>query len=68
MEIKPEPNHQQYIQVLQRMTPEQRLAKAFQLSNMTKALFLEGLRKTFPEKNEQEIKKLYLGINYYDIF
>ena len=60
MDIKPRPNHQLYLQILQRMTPDERLAKAFELSAFAKALFLEGLRKTFPNKTEEEIKKLYL--------
>jgi hypothetical protein len=60
MEQKPQPNKQQYLQILRRMTPEQRLAKALELSAMSKALFLQGLRSRFPEKNEAEIKKIYL--------
>ncbi len=57
---KPRPNHQIYLQTLAKMTPEQRLLKAFELSALSKQLFLEGLKKRFPEKTEQEIKKIYL--------
>ncbi len=60
MDIKPRPNHQLYLEILQKMTPEQHLAKVFELSDLSKALFLEGLRKTFPNKTEEEIKELYL--------
>lgn len=60
MDIKPRPNHRQYLEMLARMTPEQRLMKAFQLSAMGKELFLAGLRKRFPEKTEEEIKQIYL--------
>ncbi len=60
MDVKPRPNHQLYLQALSRMTPEQRLKKAFQLSAMAKELFLSGLRKRFPEKSGEEIKKIYL--------
>jgi len=42
------------------MTPEQRLQKAFELSLMARELFLEGLRKRFPEKTEEDIKAIYL--------
>jgi hypothetical protein len=42
------------------MTPEQRLKKTFELSALTKNLFLHGLKKRFPEKNEAEIKIIYL--------
>ncbi len=60
MEIKPHPNHDLYLKTLQRMTPEQRLAKAFELSAMTKELFLQGLQKRFSDKEESEIKEIYL--------
>ena len=60
MNIKPHPNHQIYLQTLSRMTPEQRLMKAFELSELTKRLFLHGLRKRFPEKTKEEITKIYI--------
>lgn len=60
MEIKPHPNHDLYLKTLQRMTPEQRLAKAFELSAMTKELFLQGLQKRFSDKEESDIKEIYL--------
>ncbi len=60
MDIKKRPNHRLYLQVLRNMTPEQRLLKAFELSEFGKQLFLQGLRDRFPEKSEDEIKKLYL--------
>ncbi len=59
-DVKPRPNHKIYLQTLSRMTPEQRLAKAFELSAVAKKLFLHGLRKRFPEKTGAEIKVLYL--------
>ena len=60
MDIKSHPNHDLYLKTLQRMTPEQRLAKAFELSAMTKELFLQGLQKRFSDKEESEIKEIYL--------
>jgi hypothetical protein len=60
MGIKPQPNHHLYLQTLQKMTPAQRLAKAFELSKMTKELFLQGLKNRFSEKNETEIREIYL--------
>ena len=42
------------------MTPEQRLAKALELSELTRDLFKHGLRKRFPELTEEELRKLYL--------
>ena len=60
MEIKPRPNHSLYLKSLRQMTPEQRLAKVFELSRFTKELFLQGLQKRFPDKGETEIKEIYL--------
>jgi hypothetical protein len=57
---KPRPNHRRYIEVLRRMTPEQRLAKAFELSEMTKRLFRQGLRERFPDLDEADFHRLYL--------
>ncbi len=49
---KPRPNHRQYLEVLRRMTPAQRLNKAFELSEFSKRLFKQGLRKQFPDLSE----------------
>ncbi len=60
MNIKKRPNHRLYIQALRRMSPEQRLLKAFELSQFSRDIFLQGLRKRFPELPDDEIKKIYL--------
>ncbi len=57
---KDRPNHKLYLEILRKMTPEERLMKAFELSEFSKQLFLHGLRQRFPEKSEEEIKKSYL--------
>ena len=54
------PNHRLYIQILRRMTPEQRLMKAFELSKFSRELFKQGLRKRFPHLSESEFQKLFL--------
>jgi hypothetical protein len=58
--IKKRPNHRLYIHALRRMSPEDRLAKAFELSKFSRDLFLHGLRKRFPHLPDGEIKKIYL--------
>ena len=58
--MKPRPNHPEYLKALRRLTPEQRLLKAFELSQMTKDLFLSGLRKRFPDLSDHELKRIYL--------
>jgi hypothetical protein len=60
MDPKPQPNHQRYLEVLRAMTPEQRLKKAFELTERSRRLFREGLRRRFPELAEAELHKLYI--------
>jgi len=60
MDIKPRPNHKIYIEVLRRMTPEQRLNVAFDLSEFSRSLFKQGLRERFANLSEEEFHALYL--------
>lgn len=60
MNIKEHPNHLLYIQTLRRMSPEARLLKAFELSEFSRQLFLQGLRRRFPNLAEVELHNLYL--------
>jgi hypothetical protein len=60
MDCKPRPNHLRYLEVLRRMTPEQRLCKAYELSRMAKDLFLSGLARRFPNLSDAERKRIYL--------
>jgi len=57
---KQQPNRRRYIEILRRMTPEQRLNKAFELSKFAKDLFIAGIRKRFPDTTEEEIQKIVL--------
>ena len=59
-DIKNRPDHRIYIQVLRRMTSEQRLMKCFELSQLCRELFLHGLHKRFPDLSDDTIKKIYL--------
>lgn len=52
--------HRVWIEVLRRMTPEQKLLKVFELTEFSRQLFTEGLRKAFPDLSEEELHKLYL--------
>ena len=60
MIIKQRPNHKIYICALRRMSPEQRLLKAFELSDFARQLFTHGLRKRFPNLGDEEFKKKFL--------
>ena len=56
MNGKPRPNHALYIRTLRKMTPEQRLRKAFELGEFSRQLFVHGLRKRFPDATPEEFK------------
>jgi hypothetical protein len=55
---KSRPNHGIYLQILRRMTAEQRLRKAFELAATTRALLEHGLRRRFPGLDETALKRL----------
>lgn len=59
--LKPRPNHQIYLETLRKMTPEERLLKAFDLSLFSQTLFKEGLKVRFPTYTEEQIHELYLA-------
>jgi hypothetical protein len=60
MNLKPRPNHRQYLKVLKDMGAEKRLMKAFELSEFSRQLFKDGLRERFPDKTEAELHSLFL--------
>jgi len=57
MNIKQNQNHSIYIKALRKLTPEQRLKRAFDLSDFTKRLFINGLKKRWPNLSEKEFKQ-----------
>jgi hypothetical protein len=46
------------IRVLRAMSPEQRVAAAFDLSDLTRQVFEQGLKRRFPELGETEFRAL----------
>jgi hypothetical protein len=60
MGMKKRPNHRIYIEALRRMTSEERLDKAFELSEFSRQLFVHGLRRRFPDLPEEALMKIYL--------
>lgn len=60
MDLKPHPNHGRYLQALSRLTPEQRLLKAFELTDLSRQIFRDGLRARFPQAADDELQSLYL--------
>jgi len=53
MNTKPKPNHKLYIQLLRKMSTEEKLHKAFALSDFSRQLFIHGLRRRFPNLPEE---------------
>ena len=60
MDPEPRPNHQLYLEALRRLTPEQRLLKAFELTELSHELLRAGIRKRFPGAGEDEVRRIYL--------
>ncbi len=60
MNPKPLPNHALYIKALRAMTSEQRLRKAFELSEFSVQLFRQGLRKVNPHLSDEDFHALFL--------
>jgi hypothetical protein len=57
---KPRENDAAYLAALRAMTPEQRLAKAFELTEQSRSLFWIGLRRRFPDLPEAQLRALYV--------
>jgi len=58
--LKKQPNRHIYIEILRHMTPEERLVKAFELSDMTHEALRAGLRSRYPMASDTEVHALYL--------
>lgn len=54
---KVEPNRKQYIEILQKMTGEQRMRTAFELFEMAKRIMIEGMRAQNPDIRLDEIQQ-----------
>lgn len=61
MNGKPQPNRELYHQVLRRMTGEERVRKAFELTEMARRAMLDGLRSRHPDADEATIRRMYLA-------
>lgn len=57
---KPRPNHQRTLQILRAMSPQEKLAQVFKLNERTLNLMRIGLRRRFPDLDDEAFEKLYL--------
>lgn len=60
LDPKPGPNHLRYLEALGRMTPEERVLKAIELSDLSRRIFKDGLRHRFPDFSEPALHKLFI--------
>jgi hypothetical protein len=60
MRRKAQPNRRPYLEVLRSMSQQERLQKAFELTELARRLFQQGLRRRFPNLSEKELHRLYL--------
>jgi hypothetical protein len=51
-------SHRVYLEVLRSMSAEDRLRKAFELSELARSLFVHGLRRRFPELDAESFRQL----------
>ena len=50
-----------HYQLMRRLTPTQRLALAFELTNVSRKLILADLRHRFPRADESEIRRRFIA-------
>jgi hypothetical protein len=60
MNIKARPNHDLYIRILRCMSSEARLMKAFELTEFSRQLFRQGLRRRFSDLTDGELNRIYV--------
>jgi hypothetical protein len=60
-DLKPRPNHREYLRILRGLTPEQRLLKAMELTDLGRRLLMDGLRRRYPRLDEQQLRAFYLS-------
>ncbi len=58
--MKKKPNHKKYMDILKKMSSEQKLLKMFELSDYSNKLLWYGLKNKYPDLTDDKIKKIYL--------
>ena len=58
--MKTYPNKQKYHQILKAMSPEEKVIKVFELSELSNEAFKTGLRNRYKEMSDEEFHQLYL--------
>ena len=58
--MKDYPNRQRYHQILKAMTPQDRLMRSFELSDLADEAFRAGLADKYPNLTDDELQELFL--------
>ena len=58
--MKTYPNKQRYHQILKTMSPEEKVIKVFELSELSNEAIKTGLRNRYKEMPDEEFHQLYL--------
>ena len=58
--MKAHPNKQRYLAILRSMSPQEKLEKSFELTELANAAFKAGLKNRYPQLSEYELEQLYL--------
>ncbi len=54
------PNHRMDLEMLARMSPSERLRKAFELSDFSKRLFMQELRNRYSDLSTDDFRKVII--------
>jgi hypothetical protein len=57
---KPRHNRRRHLQILRSLSPDDKLRQAFELSDLVRQLFYEGLRRRYPDHPPERLHQLYL--------
>jgi hypothetical protein len=60
MNVKPQPNDTRYLAIVRAMTPAQRLEKSFELTEYSRQLMKDGIRRRNPGATEQQVHHIFV--------
>lgn len=60
MNAKPQPNHRRYLDIIRAMSPAQRLEKSFELTEYSRRLMKDGIRRQNPGATEQQVHQIFV--------
>ena len=58
--MKTYPNKQRYQEILRGMSPQEKLEKSFELTELANSAHKAGLKNRYPSLTDEELEQLYL--------